>query len=146
MLTRLWRHKFRKLSDLSNQAVFSTCPKSQDKKMNILRTKRAFKVKRKAFFIIFEGLSLKWINFSFRSWESDFKDFRGGDQAGLQVFGSYQYFWEYNLQYFAWNNEKLPIRLCQDQLIWIKKKNMSNCAKNNFFTVNSREKTEGIYF
>ena len=43
---------------LSNQAVLSTWPKSQDKKLNILSTKRAFKMKLKAFFIIFiEGES-----------------------------------------------------------------------------------------
>ena len=43
---------------LSNQAVLSTWPKSQDKKLNILSTKRAFKLKLKAFFIIFiEGES-----------------------------------------------------------------------------------------
>ena len=32
--------------------------KSQDKNLNILRTKRTFKVKQKAFFIIFKGLSV----------------------------------------------------------------------------------------
>ena len=32
--------------------------KSQDKNLKILRTKRAFKVKEKAFFIIFKGLSV----------------------------------------------------------------------------------------
>ena len=32
--------------------------KSQDKNLNILRTKRAFKIKWKAFFIIFKGLSV----------------------------------------------------------------------------------------
>ena len=37
---------------------FSTWPRSQDKYLNILRTKRAFKVKQKAFFIIFKGLSI----------------------------------------------------------------------------------------
>ena len=35
--------------------------KSQDKNLNILRKKRAFKMKLKVFFIIFEGLSLKQI-------------------------------------------------------------------------------------
>ena len=35
--------------------------KLQDKKLNILRTKRAFKMKQKAFLIIFKGLSLKQI-------------------------------------------------------------------------------------
>ena len=46
-----------KLTFSSNQAFFSTWPKSQDKNLNILRTKRAFKVKQKAFFIIFKELS-----------------------------------------------------------------------------------------
>ena len=36
--------------------------KSQDKRFIILRTKRAFKMREKAFFTIFEGLSLKQIN------------------------------------------------------------------------------------
>ena len=44
--------------DLSNQTIFSTRPKSEDKNLNILTNKRAFKVKRKAFFIIFKGLSV----------------------------------------------------------------------------------------
>ena len=43
------------LSFLSSH--FSTRPKSQDKNLNIFRTKRAFKVKWKAFFIIFKELS-----------------------------------------------------------------------------------------
>ena len=38
---------------LKKRAIFSTWPKSHDKNFNILRTKRAFKVKKKAFFIIF---------------------------------------------------------------------------------------------
>ena len=46
---------------VSNQAVFSTWPKSQDRNLNILRTKRAFKMKYKAFFSNFKGLSLKQI-------------------------------------------------------------------------------------
>ena len=37
---------------------FSTRLKSQDKNVNILRTKRAFKMKQKAFFLIFKGLSV----------------------------------------------------------------------------------------
>ena len=37
---------------------FYIWPKSQDKKLNNLRTKRAFKMKYKAFFIIFKALSL----------------------------------------------------------------------------------------
>ena len=32
------------------------CLKSKDKNLNILRTKRAFKTKRKAFFINFKGI------------------------------------------------------------------------------------------
>ena len=35
--------------------------KNSEKKLNILRMKRAFKMKQKAFFIIFKGLSLKEI-------------------------------------------------------------------------------------
>ena len=48
--------------------------KCQDKNLNILRTNRAFKVKWKAFSIIFKGFLLKQIkrNF-FGRWESDLK-------------------------------------------------------------------------
>ena len=45
LLNRLWRDKFWIWLYLSHQAVFSAWPKSQDKNVNILRTKRAFKVK-----------------------------------------------------------------------------------------------------
>ena len=46
LLTRLWRYKFWNWPYFSNQAVFSIIwPKSQDKNVNILRTKRAFKMK-----------------------------------------------------------------------------------------------------
>ena len=48
------------------QVVFSTRLKIQDKN-NILRTKKAFKMKWKTFFINFEGLSLKLIKQS--SWK-----------------------------------------------------------------------------
>ena len=37
--------------------------KRQDKNLNILKIKRAFKMKLKAFFFIFEGLSLHQIKF-----------------------------------------------------------------------------------
>ena len=37
---------------------FSTWTKSQDEDLDILRTKRAFKVKQTAFFNIFKGLSV----------------------------------------------------------------------------------------
>ena len=40
---------------------FSTWPKSRDKNLNILRTKRAFKMKQKEFVIIFKGFSIKQI-------------------------------------------------------------------------------------
>ena len=71
--TRLWRHKFRTKPYLSNQAVFSTYPKTRDKSLNILRTKRAFKMKQKSFFIILERYHYsKQKNFFFGSWESDF--------------------------------------------------------------------------
>ena len=49
LLTRLWRHEFWKYHYLSNLAVFSTWPKSQDKNWNICRTKR-FKKKIKSIF------------------------------------------------------------------------------------------------
>ena len=52
--------------------MFSTWPKSQDKNLNILRTKKVFKMKQKAFFINFEGLSLKQIKKNlFGRWESN---------------------------------------------------------------------------
>ena len=59
--------KLSKLTYLSNQAVFSTCPKSQDKNLNILRTKRVFTMKWKTFSIIFEELSLKQIKTKYLS-------------------------------------------------------------------------------
>ena len=65
MPIRLWRHKLWNELYLSNQAFFSTCPKGQDKSFNILRTKRYFRMNWKAFFITFEGLSLKQIIFFF---------------------------------------------------------------------------------
>ena len=40
---------------------FLRCQKCKDKNLNIVRTKRAFKMKQKAFFITFKGLSLKQI-------------------------------------------------------------------------------------
>ena len=43
-------------SDVKNLEI--NLPKDQDKNFNILRTKRAFKVKSKAFFTIFKGLSV----------------------------------------------------------------------------------------
>ena len=45
LLARLWSHKFWDSSYLSNQAVYPTWPKSHDKNLNILRRKRAFKMK-----------------------------------------------------------------------------------------------------
>ena len=59
--TKFWRHKFWNYLYISNQAVFSTWPKSQDQKLNIFRTKKDFKMKEKLFFIIFKGLLLKQI-------------------------------------------------------------------------------------
>ena len=47
LLTRLWCHKFWNLPYLSNQAIFSTCSKSYDERLNILRTKQDFKMKKK---------------------------------------------------------------------------------------------------
>ena len=54
LLTRLCRHKFWNLSYFFNQSVVSTWPKSQDKNLNILRTKKGFKIKWKTYFIIFK--------------------------------------------------------------------------------------------
>ena len=52
---------------------FDIWPKSQDKNLNILRTKRAFEVKEKAFFISFKGLSVA--KNCLRSWEWAFKGY-----------------------------------------------------------------------
>ena len=45
LLNRLWRHKFWHEPYLSNEAVFSTWPESQNKNLNILRTKKIFEMK-----------------------------------------------------------------------------------------------------
>ena len=47
--------------------------KNQHKNLNILRTKRDFRIKQKAFFIIFKVLSLKQMKRFFGRWESEFK-------------------------------------------------------------------------
>ena len=47
---------------LSNQAFFPTWTKTRDKNLNIFRTKRAFKMKQKPFFIIFNELSIEQAN------------------------------------------------------------------------------------
>ena len=70
LLTRLWHHEFWSWPYLSNQAVFPTWPNGHDKNLNILRTKRTFKMKYKAFFIIFKGLSVKQITQFFLESES----------------------------------------------------------------------------
>ena len=55
------------------QAVFSAWSKNQDKNLDILKTKKAFKIKQKVlFFLIFKGLSLKPKKNFFGRWESDF--------------------------------------------------------------------------
>ena len=61
LLTRLWRKKLWSQPNLSNKSVFSMSPNSWDKNTNIWRLKSAIKMKYKAFFIIFKGLSLKQI-------------------------------------------------------------------------------------
>ena len=50
LLTRMWRQKFWNYSYLFNQAIFSTWTKSHDKKLDILRTESAFKMKKKTIF------------------------------------------------------------------------------------------------
>ena len=48
-----------KLNSFFRSSRFDTWSKSQDKNLNILRTKRAFLIEKlKAFFIIFKGLSV----------------------------------------------------------------------------------------
>ena len=47
---------FKVTQSLSNQAVFSTGPKSRDKNLNI---SNILNLNKKAFFIIFTGLSIK---------------------------------------------------------------------------------------
>ena len=47
-----------KLTLSFQSSCFATWPKSQDKNLNTLRTKRALEVKQKTFFIVFKGLSV----------------------------------------------------------------------------------------
>ena len=47
-----------KIKSLADQTIFSAWPKSQDKNLNILGTKRAFQMKHKLFFFNFQGLSV----------------------------------------------------------------------------------------
>ena len=49
LFPRLWRHKFWREPYLSNQVVFSTWPKSEDKNLIILRKKGAFTMKKSIF-------------------------------------------------------------------------------------------------
>ena len=51
LFVNLWHHRFLSIS-------FLTWPKKSRQKVNILRTERNFKVKQKAFFIIFKRLSV----------------------------------------------------------------------------------------
>ena len=60
LLTRLWRHKFSIFISFHKKVfikLFFYMIESQDKNFIILKTKRAFKMKQKAFFIIFKELS-----------------------------------------------------------------------------------------
>ena len=50
--------------------------KKKDKNLNILRTKRAFKMKQNRFFIIFKGFSLKQIKQFFLEGENPTPKFR----------------------------------------------------------------------
>ena len=50
------------------QVVFCFRPKNQDKNLNILRTKRAFKMKKKHFSSFLKGFQF------FGRWEPDFKE------------------------------------------------------------------------
>ena len=57
---------------------FVHAPKCQDKNLNILRMGRAFKMKRKVFLIIFEGLSLSQIKKSSLEGQSPTLSVAGG--------------------------------------------------------------------
>ena len=59
-LTKLWSHEFLELTchESFQSSRFATWQKSQDKNLNILRTKRAFAVRWKAFFITCKGLTV----------------------------------------------------------------------------------------
>ena len=70
LLTRLWRYFEINLIFLI-KPFFLYDEKEKTKTLNILRTKRAFKIKWIAFFIIFEALSLRQIEKNGR-WEPDF--------------------------------------------------------------------------
>ena len=58
LLTRLWRHKFRKQPYVSNQAVFSTCTKVKTKIWIPWERKQLLRWNKKHF-LSFERLSLK---------------------------------------------------------------------------------------
>ena len=74
LFTNLWRHVFWNQPYPSNQTVVYRWLKSHDKSLIIVRTKRAFKIKQKALFMIFKGFSLKQIaHFFFGRLELDFK-------------------------------------------------------------------------
>ena len=62
------------LSNMRIAIVFPAWPKSRDKNLNILRTKRAFKMKQKEILTSFKGLSMKQITqILLARWGSDFK-------------------------------------------------------------------------
>ena len=58
LFPRLWRHRFWNLLYLSNEAGFSTWLKSQDKTLNILRTKRILRWNKKDFWSFLKGFQL----------------------------------------------------------------------------------------
>ena len=59
-----------KLTYLINQVFFPAWIKIQGRDLNMLSTRKTFKVKQKAFFIIFKGLSLEQIKWIFLEGES----------------------------------------------------------------------------
>ena len=73
LLTRLWHHKFWNWPYVSNQAVFSTWTKSQDKNSNILRKKKSFQSEIKSIFHHFSRGLIEAHKTFFLGWESDFK-------------------------------------------------------------------------
>ena len=92
------------------QAVFLFDQKNKDRNLNILRTERAFKVKLKAFFIIFKGLSVS--QKLFQTWEWTLKNHTLRVQFSEQF--SIEYQWALasvitiNIATFVWTEFNMP--------------------------------------
>ena len=75
LLTRLWRHELWNYYYLSIWAISFYIAKKTRQKFKYYENEKAFNIKQKAFFNVFEGLSLRQIKHFFRSWESDINGF-----------------------------------------------------------------------